>query len=207
VASASRWCILLDPDSSVDARDQAWRALREQMRPAILFQLRRRIEGYRLTEDLADEVCERVRERYEGRSDPEARILRACIERELRLFLEEHGSNADLDGELFQRDWASRLLENALYELRRMYPDEHLLLMRIYDRPEGAPPLSAIEIAMKLDQPVDDVGRRLASSRADLRRLFEEQIGQTVAEPGLTAAEADLLMPMAEALFAESGER
>jgi len=184
-----------------DARTEAWRTLCSRIRRPVLFQLRRRIEGWRLTEELADDVCERLRGDYEGKGLREdAARMRACCERELRELCEERGVSTEIDQE-FERDWASSLFAAALQELSRRSPDTHRLVLRLFDRPKGGAPLSAEELARRLQLPLDEVEAGLARGRAELRRLFETEIAHTVVDKESAEAEVEQLMPQAEALF------
>jgi hypothetical protein len=195
----TRWGLILDPDADLDAREEAWEALAERARPAVLFQLRRRIHGWRDTEELADLVLSRVRERFEDKgSAGEASSLRLCAEREVQLLCEERHVKGGIDPE-FERDWSRSLLAAALDELGRVRPEMRRLLLRLYDRPEGSPPLTVLELAQKLERPEAEVGRVLEEARAALRQLFAKEIGETVA--GEAGAEVTHLMPQAHLLF------
>lgn len=154
----TRWGLILDPAADADAREEAWTALSERIRPAILFQLRRRIHGWRETEDLADLVVVRLRERFERQGPTEhASRLRACAEREVQLLCEERGAKGGIDPE-FERDWSRSLLGAALDELGRVRPETRRILLRIYDRPEGSPP------SPPRNSPRSSSGRRKRSS-------------------------------------------
>lgn len=198
MASQSRWKLIVDPAVEQDARNEAWRSLRGQIRRPILFQLRRRIEGWRHTEELADDICALVRARYEGAGDDAPR-LRDCLARELSTFFEECGKDSRLDEDEFDRDWATSLFASALEELRRSAPDAHMLLLRAYERPEA--PLSAAQIAQKLELPILEVARRMETGREELRTLFEREIGHTVSRSEAARAEVQRLLPRAEALL------
>jgi len=189
---------MIDPAVEQDVRDEAWRSLRERIRRPILFQLRRRIEGWRHTEELADDVCALVRARYEGAGDA-APCLRECAVRELSAFFEECGKESRLDEEEFDRDWATSLFASALDELRRSAPDAHLLFLRAYERPEA--PLSAAEVAQRLELPIMEVARRMETGREELRALFEREIGHTVSRASAVEAEVRRFLPRAEALL------
>jgi hypothetical protein len=196
-----RWAQVLDPLSDADAREDAWRALGERIRPAVLFQLRRRIRGWRETEELADRIIARVRERFEGQGPggPAAR-LRLCVEREVELLLAERGAEGGIDPD-FERDWSRGLLGAALEELGRVRPETRRILLRVYDRPEGAPPLTAADLAEKLERGEDEVERALDDARKALRQLFASEIKDTVSDGGEADDEVKHLMPQAHALF------
>lgn len=196
----TRWGLILDPGADPDAREAAWEALTARIRPAILFQLRRRIKGWRDTEDLADLVLERLRERFEGKGpSAEAARLRACAEREVERLCEEKGAKGGIDPE-FERDWSRSLLGAALEELGRVRPETRRILLRIYDRPEGAPPLTVTEVAAKLERSTDEIERALVDAREALRGLFAAEIAETVA--GTDADdESKHLLPQAQSLF------
>ncbi len=197
----TRWGLILDPGADKDARDAAWEAITERIRPAVLFQLRRRIRGWRDTEDLADLVLARLRERFEGQGPTEAAArLRACAEREVQSLCEERGTKGGIDPE-FERDWSRGLLQAALEELGRSRPETRRILLRIYDRPEGAPPLTVRELAEKLERPQDEVERALEEARETLRRLFALEIAETVAGNAEGKDEVQHLVPQAHALF------
>lgn len=199
----SRWRVVLDPNASRDAREAAWRGLLARIRAPVLFQLRRRIEGWRLTEDLADEVCDEVRRRFAEHGVREDRTrLRECIEHELVAYLKERKVKGELDEE-FERDWASSLFAEALLAFKRLHPDWHRLFLKAFDRPEGEPPLGAEQLSQRLQQPVQEVARRLEKGRDELRRLFANEIGQTVADPACVDDEVARLMPRAKALFGQ----
>lgn len=195
----NRWRLFLDADAVPDARAQAWPSLRARIRRPVLFHLRRRIEGWRLTEELADDVCERLRQDYEGRGPDAACVrLRDCLGLEVEAVCREQGVSGALDAE-FERDWASSLLGAALEEFGRIHPEAHRLVLRQYD--QGDRPLTAAELAARLQQPADDVERRLAEGRAELRRLFEAEIAHTVADEACVADEVTRLLPQAQLLF------
>jgi hypothetical protein len=197
----TRWGLILDPAADPDAREAAWEAITERTRPAILFQLRRRIRGWRETEDLADLVLTRLRERFEGRGPSEqAARLRLCAEREVELVCAERGAKGGIDPE-FERDWSRSLLGAALEELGRVRPETRRILLRIYDRPEGSPPLTVADLAAKLERPEDEVGRAVEEAREALRKLFAAEIAETVAGDGGTDDEVEQLLPQAHALF------
>ena len=82
-----------------------------------------------------------------------------------------------------------------------MHPRDHALLLRVYDRPEGAEPLSSAELATKLARSPEDMERALAEGRAELKVLCERQIAATVAGPGLLADEIERLMPHVARMF------
>jgi hypothetical protein len=196
----TRWGLILDPGAEPDAREAAWAALSERIRPAILFQLRRRIKGWRDTEELADLVLERLRERFEGQGQSaEAKRLRACAEREVERLCTERGVKGGIDPE-FERDWSRSLLGAALEELGRVRPETRRILLRIYDRPEGSPPMSVAELAQKLERSEAEVERALEDARAALRKLFSQEIAETVAGTEADDESAHLL-PQAHALF------
>ena len=196
----TRWGLILDPGADPDAREAAWAVLTERIRPAILFQLRRRIRGWRETEDLADLVLERLREGFEGRGpSAEAACLRTCAEREVERMCEEKGAPGGIDPE-FERDWSRSLLGAALEELGRVRPETRRILLRIYDRPEGSPLLTAAEVAAKLERSADEIERALADAREVLRGLFAKEIAETCAGPDATD-ESKHLLPQAHALF------
>ena len=196
----TRWELILDPGADPDAREAAWEALTERIRPAILFQLRRRIRGWRETEELADLVLERLLERFEGKGPTaESARLRLCAEREVeRLCMERHAP-VGIDPE-FDRDWSRSLFGAALEELGRVRPETRRILLRIYDRPEGSPPLTVAELASKLERSEDEIERALSDAREALRRLFEAEIAGTVAGGGV-GDEVEHLAPQAHALF------
>jgi len=197
----TRWGLILDPDADVDARDAAWEAITSRIRPAILFQLRRRIRGWRETEDLADLVLERLRERFEGRGPSEEAVrLRACTEREVGRLCAERGAPVDVDPE-FERDWSRGLMGAALDELGRVRPETRRILLRIYDRPEGSPPLTVPELAEKLERAEDEVERAIEEARDVLRRLFASEIAETIAGDAPADEEVEHLVPQAHALF------
>jgi len=197
----TRWGLILDPGADSDVREAAWTAITERIRPAILSQLRRRIHGWRETEDLADLVLVRLRERFEGKGpSEEAARLRTCAEREVQLLCEERGAKGGIDPE-FERDWSRGLFGAALEELGHVRPETRRILLRIYDRPEGSPPLTAAELAAKLERSEDDVERALEEARAALRNLFASEIAETVAAENDTDAEVEHLVPQAHALF------
>lgn len=196
----SRWGLILDPGADADAREAAWTALSERIRPAILFQLRRRIRGWRETEELADLVLERLLERFEGKGPTaESARLRLCAEREVERLLAERHAPGGIDPE-FDRDWSRSLFGAALEELGRVRPETRRILLRIYDRPEGSPPLSVAELASKLERSEDEIERALSDAREALRRLFEAEIAETVSGGG-AGAEVGHLAPQAHALF------
>lgn len=191
---------MLDPASDPDARETAWAATVARIRPAILFQLRRQIRGWRETEDLADLALERLRERFEGEgASAEASRLRLCAEREVERLCAERGTKGGIDPE-FERDWSRSLLGAALEELGRVRPETRRILLRIYDRPEGSPPLTVAELAEKLERPEAEVGRALDEAREALRDLFAKEIRETVAGDGADD-EVEALLPQAHALF------
>jgi hypothetical protein len=193
-----RWQLFLDADAVPDARDQAWPSLRARVRQPVLLHLRRRIEGLRRTETLADDVCERLRQDYEGKGrDSASARLRDCLGREVEAVCAEQGVSGALDEE-FECDWASSLLGGALEEFGRTHPDAYRLFLRVY---EGDRPLTAAELAMRLRLPVEDVERRLTEGRAELRRLFEAEIAHTVADEACVADEVTRLLPRARVLF------
>ncbi|MHC4819070.1 MAG: hypothetical protein ACYTF8_13555 [Planctomycetota bacterium] len=195
----TRWRLFLDADAVPDAREQAWPSLRARVRRPVLFHLRRRIEGWRLTEELADDVCERLRQDYEGKGAVADCVrLRECLAREVEAVCREQGVSGEFDAE-FERDWASSLLGAALEEFGRTHPDVYRLFLRLYDR--GDRPLTPAELAARLQQPTDDVERRLAEGRAELRRLFEAEIAHTVADEACVADEVTRLLPRAQLLF------
>jgi hypothetical protein len=191
---------MLDPDADPDAREAAWEVTVARIRPAILFQLRRRIRGWRETEDLADLVLERLRERFEdkGVSEDAAR-LRPCAEREVERLLAERGAKGGIDPE-FERDWSRGLLGAALEELGRVRPETRRILLRIYDRPEGSPPLTVAELAEKLERTEAEVEHAVEEAREALRGLFASEIRETVAGEG-AEDEVEALLPQAHALF------
>ena len=194
----TRWRLFLDVDAVSDAREQAWPSLRSRVRQPVLRHLRRRIEGWRLTEELADDVCERLRRDYEGRgNDAASARLRHCLAREVEEVCQEQGVSGALDAE-FECDWAASLLGAALEEFGRINPDAYRLFLRLYD---GDRPLTAAELAMRLRQATDDVERRLSDGRAELRRLFEVEIAHTVADEACVAEEVTRLLPRARLLF------
>jgi len=194
----TRWQLFLDADAVSDARDQAWPSLRSRVRRPVLLHLRRRIEGWRLTEELADDVCERLRQDYEGKGNDAASVrLRHCLAREVEAVCDEQGVSGAFDAE-FECDWAASLLGAALEEFGRINPDGYRLFLRLYD---GDRPLSAAELAMKLRQATDDVERRLSDGRAELRRLFEAEIAHTVADEACVADEVTRFLPRARLLF------
>jgi DNA-directed RNA polymerase specialized sigma24 family protein len=196
----TRWQLFLDADTVPDARDQAWPSLRARVRQPVLLHLRRRIEGWRLTEELAQDVCERLRKDYEGKGqDAASARLRDCLAREVEAVCLEHDVSGALDAE-FECDWASSLLGAALEEFGRTHPDAYRLFLRLYD---GERPLTAAELASKLQQPTDEVERRLAAGRAELRRLFEVEIAHTVADEACLADEVTRLLPRARLLFSD----
>ncbi len=199
MAQTSRWQMIVDPSTGADAREEAWQSLRGRIRPPILFQLRRRMEGYRHTEDVADDICTLVRARYEGAGD-EAMRLRDCLRQELANFFEEAGKDSALDDDEFDRDWATAFFASALDELRRQAPDAHLLFLRAYERPEQ--PLTPAQIAAKLDLPIMEVAQRMETGRAELRTLFEREIGHTVSRAEAIPEELDRYLPRAHALLA-----
>jgi hypothetical protein len=196
----TRWGLLLDPDADPDARETAWGAIVARIRPAILFQLRRRIRGWRETEDLADLVLERLRERFEGGgASGDAARLRLCAGREVERLCEERGAPGGIDPE-FERDWSRSLLGAALEELGRVRPETRRILLRIYDRPEGSPPLTVAELASRLERPEPEVGHALEEAREALRGLFAAEIRETVAGED-AEDEVEALLPQAHALF------
>lgn len=196
----TRWGLILDPGADADAREAAWAALAERIRPAILFQLRRRIRGWRETEDLADLVLERIRERFEGGgATAESALLRLCAEREVASLCEERGAPGGIDPE-FERDWSRSLLGAALDQLGRVRPETRRILLRVYDRPEGSPPLSAADLAERLERTEDEIEHALQEAREALRGLFAIEIAETVAAEG-TEREVEHLMPQAHSLF------
>lgn len=191
---------MLDPDADPDAREAAWEATVVRIRPAILFQLRRRIRGWRETEELADLVLERLRERFEGEgASGESARLRLCAEREVERLSTERGAKGGIDPE-FERDWSRGLLGAALEELGRVRPETRRILLRIYDRPEGSPPLTVAELAEKLERSEAEVGHALEEAREALRDLFAKEIKETVAGED-AGDEVSLLLPQAHALF------
>ncbi|HEX5136862.1 MAG TPA: hypothetical protein VFY93_07820 [Planctomycetota bacterium] len=197
----TRWGLILDPDADPDAREAAWAAIVVRIRPAILFQLRRRIRGYRETEELADLALERLRERFENEGPSEAAArLRVCAEREVERLCEERGAKGGIDPE-FERDWSRGLLGAALDELGRVRPETRRILLRIYDRPEGLPPLTVAELAEKLERPEAEVSHAIEEAREALRDLFAREIRETVAGEGADD-EVEALLPQAQALFA-----
>ncbi len=173
----NRWQLVLDSDVGDDARKEAWRGLRERVRPPILFQMRRRVDGWRHTEDLTDLVLEDLYERCAGGGGGES--LRACVLAQIDATLREDGASPGVDPD-FERDWAAGLFQAALKEYGRAHPEAHQLLLRMYDRPDGAHPLSAVEVANKLQLPAEDVVDMVEDGREGLRRLFEDEIRHTV---------------------------
>jgi hypothetical protein len=197
----TRWGLVLDPDADADTREAAWAALAERIRPAVLFQLRRRIRGWRETEELADLVLSRLRQRFEGQGpSDEAARLRACAEREVEGVCAERGAPGGIDPE-FERDWSRSLLGAALEELGRVRPETRRILLRIYDRPEGSPPLTARDLAEKLERPEEEIERALVEARETLRKLFAKEIAETVAAADRADDEVGHLLPQAHALF------
>ena len=201
IRRVNRWSIVLDPDAGEDTREEAWRALRKRMKHPVLFQLRRRIEGWRLTDKLAAEVLDQVRERFEGKgSGGEAALLRRNVEREIARACEERGAKGGIDEE-FERDWASSLFFAALKEYGRTEPENHQIVLLLFDRPEGVPPMTPAELAQRLQQSPEEVERRLEEGRAGLRRLFLDEIAHTVADEARVADEAAQLLPRAQPLL------
>ena len=172
----------------------------------MLFQLRRRMKGWRLTEELADEFCEQLRLLYEGAGFNEGRLLlRRTVREQLATFLREHGKDPEIDDE-FERDWAAALFTETLHAFKRTEPELHLLFLRVFDRPEGLAPVGAAELAARLGQPADIVASRLSQGRLALRKLFADEIAQTVADPGAVDDEVAELMPRAHRLFRDGAQ-
>jgi len=178
------WKQFLEGDS------RSWEALRARIRQPVLLELRRHLTGLRRTEQLADEFCDRLGENAEERLIAVNESLRACVAAELNRFLEGEAVSAEFD-----RDWASALLMRALLELRKTRPQTQRLLLRLYDRPEGGAPLTAADLAAKLELPLEAVERALADGRAQLRALFEAEVERTLADPDLLDEELELLLP------------
>jgi len=192
----NRWRLVLDPRSGADARKEAWRALKERVRPPVLFQMRRRVDGWRHTEDLADLVLEDVYEQHAGGGGGAS--LRACVEERIDAVLRDEGARPGVDAE-FERDWASSLFHAALKEFGRAHPEGHQLLLRMYDRPEGARPLRPAEVANRLQLPEEEVEDVVEDGRDELRRLFEDEIRHTT--PDGASEEIERLLPRAAALL------
>ncbi len=189
----TRWELVCNPDAAPDARDAAWRALRERIRQPVLFQLRRRIKGWRLTEDLADEVCDIMRDRYEGAGG--SGHLRDCLVGVMTKLFAERELEREMD-DRFEQDWAAAMLHAALREHRRAHPDTHLLLLHLYDRPEGTRPMQPAELASRLQQPASLVEERVTEGRTELRRLFAQEIAHTMTN-GDTESEVEHFLPRA----------
>ena len=166
--------------------------LRDRIRPPVVQALRRTIEGRREAERVADEVCEAVDEAPDG-AEPRLRLRVAAA-------LEQRARGAA--GEEFDKDWAGSLLLAALKALRTSQPGGHRLLVRLYDRPEGAAPLTPEQLAQRLSLPPTEVARSLDEGRFELKSLFLREIAATVDDPALVADEVDRLMPYARAAFA-----
>ena len=186
---ADEWKILLDAEADQDELARAWDVLHGYMRVPILLELRRHLEGRRHTEQLASDLCDSVRD------GGEAPLLRENVAELLATAVE-----AEVGGE-FDKDWAGSLLLFALKDMGRMHPRDHALLLRVYDRPAGAEPLSSADLAKKLARSPEDMERALAEGRAELKVLFERQIAATVAGPALLADEVERLMPHVTRMF------
>jgi len=198
-AMAQGWQLVLDSDADAADRAQAWEDLSDVVRRPIVAHLRRCMEGFREPERIADDVLEAVQVEYEG-SDAEELRLRACVAAALMAELGEREIDADVDEE-FDRDWASSLLFAALQEMKHSLPRTYALLLRLYDRPEGEPALDADGLARLMEQPVDEVQEQLVEGRAELQERFMAQVRTTVADAGMTSAEAAHLLRFTRRLF------
>jgi len=198
------WQLVLDSRAPAADRAQAWEDLATIVRRPVVAHLRRSMEGFREPERIADEVLESVQVEHEG-SDAHALRLRACIAAALDSELREREIDAEVDEE-FDRDWASSLLFGALQEMKQSLPRTYALLLRLYDRPEGEPALDADGLARRLEQPVDEVQEQLVEGRAELQQRFLGQVRATVADSGMTAAEAAHLLRFTRRLFGDPEE-
>ncbi|MHC4222872.1 MAG: hypothetical protein ACYSUN_02690 [Planctomycetota bacterium] len=194
------WGLFLDPNAEETEREEVWGALVERMHRPVVEELRRHIEGRRLVERLATDLCDELRDACDGLGAGEPR-LRLRVAEEIRHVLHERGEEGDV-GEEFDRDWAGSLFLAALRDLRKSHPDAHRLLLRAYDQgTEGGAPKNAEMLAAKLGRPEESILRELEESRKELRRLFEMEIALTVADPSLETDEREILLPFAREVF------
>jgi hypothetical protein len=191
--------LFLDGGASEEEREEAWRALEERVRRPVLQELRRHMEGRRLVERLADQVCGELRDACEGLGGGEPR-LRLRVAEEVRRLLHERQAEGDV-GEEFDKDWAGSLLLGALTCLKNTHPQAHQLLIRLYDRPAGGAPLSEPALAAALGRPTDLVQQDLEEGRKLLRQLFEGEIALTVAEVSMESEERARLLPYVAGVF------
>jgi hypothetical protein len=61
-------------------------------------------------------------------------------------------------------------------------------------------------LAARLGQPADLVAARISEGRVLLRRLFADEIAQTVADPGCIDDEVSHILPRAQRLFGPSSK-
>lgn len=162
-----------------------------RLRQPILVELRRRLEGWRMTEQLADELCLSLTE-ADPAEEPRLRVQAAARVAE---------ATGQPVGPEFDEDWASGLLLGGLNHLRKTHPRAHSLLLRTYDRPEGAPPFTPHELAVKLARPEQEVEHDLAEGRAELHKQFREQVLMTLADESLLEEELARLEPHAAKAF------
>jgi len=160
------------------------------------------MSGFREPERVAEEVIESVQLDHEG-SDETGVRLRACVAAALDTELRDRDIEVTVDEE-FDRDWASSLLFEALQEMKQTLPRTYALLLRLYDRPEGEAALDADGLARRLEQPVDEVHEQLIEGRAELQQRFLGQVRLTVADAGMTAAEAAHLLQFTRRLFGDA---
>ncbi|MHC4955343.1 MAG: hypothetical protein ACYTGZ_15935 [Planctomycetota bacterium] len=201
---AEGWQLVLNPDAPPADRAQAWEDLTERVRRPVVSHLRRCMEGFREPERIADDVLAEVQLQNEGSGATDVR-LRACVAAVLDAELRERGIDAAVDDE-FDRDWASSLLFSALHEMKQTLPRTYALLLRLYDRPEGEPPLDAVGLAERLEQPVDEVQEHLVEGRAELQQRFLAEVRNTVADAELAALEAAHLLQFTRRLFGAADE-
>jgi hypothetical protein len=191
--------LFIDAGASEVEREEAWGALEERIRPPVLQELRRHLEGRRLVEHLADDLCTELRDACEGLGGGEPRLRERVADEVRRTILERQGEGEV--GEEFDRDWAGSLFLAALHGLERSHPGAYLLLLRLYDQPEGGAPPNIVDLAVKLGLPPENVVRDLEEGRRVLLELFEREIADTVADPAVAAEERELLLPYAGQIF------
>ena len=164
-----------------------------RLKQPVVAELRRSIEGRRKTDQLADRICIDLMG-SDPRDDPRLRVHIARL-----IAAAVPGGSAP--GADFDQDWAAMLVHDALDLLRRTRPRPHSLLLRTYDRPEGAPPFTPLQLASKLARPESEVEKDLAEARSELKRLFAAEVAATLADDSMLADEIELLEPYAARAF------
>ena len=162
------------------------------LRQPVLVALRRGMSGWRRTEELAGEICMQLAEE-DLDNEPRLRVHAAQ-----RIAEALHRGETDAE---FDADWAACLLQIALQHLRKKNPRAHNLMLRRFDRPEGRPPWTDEELAIKLARPVAEVEETLAKGREQLHDLFRDQVVATVADDTALESELALLEPHAARAF------